>query len=348
MSSTPAVSVVIRTLNEAALLGRCLGTLRSQPGGDDLDIVVVDSGSQDSTVDIAGRFSARILEISRESFDYSRALNMGIDAAHGELIVMLSAHAIPREPDWLQRMVAPFGDQSIAGIGCRQIPWPDADWSEVRRLAREFPDVPKLFTQANVETMVFSNAASCIRRALWERFPFALPIAEDRHWARQVIDAGWTIVYEPSISVYHSHNDSAAQQARRLIQYFGADDIVNGTRRTFPLTAWQGAGLFYRDLRAITTLEEPTMKKLRYALTSLHVASRFVSEFGAPRKGEPPCRESPARGLAAEDSRPRGPDHEGNGLHEQPPPEQREPDQIEGSCARAPQDAREKSSTGGR
>ena len=49
------VGVVIRTLNESELIGRCLETLGAQRGEFDLDVLVVDSGSTDATVEIAQR-----------------------------------------------------------------------------------------------------------------------------------------------------------------------------------------------------------------------------------------------------------------------------------------------------
>jgi rhamnosyltransferase len=281
LKSKPAVSVVIRTLNEEALIERCLETLRSQPGGDELEIVVVDSGSRDATLEIARRFSTRILEIQPESFDYSKALNLGIEAAGGELIISLSAHAIPREADWLERMTAPFADERVAAVGCRQVPWPDAHWRERLRIAAMFPDAPRVFAVEDVDVLVFSNVASCFRRSMWERFPFSLPAVEDLDWAQRVVAAGSKIVYEPSASVYHSHDESAPRQARRLIDIFRAHDLTEGRRRTLPLTIWQGGGLFYRDLRAICGLDEPRLIKVRYVLTSLRVAWRFVVGFGS-------------------------------------------------------------------
>jgi glycosyltransferase involved in cell wall biosynthesis len=278
--SRPEVSVVIRTLDEEALIGRCLETLRSQPRGEELDIVVVDSGSRDATLEIAKRFSTRILKIQPESFDYSKALNMGIAAAGGQLIISLSAHAIPREPDWVERMIAPFADDNVAAVGCRQVPWPNAHWRERLRIASMFPDVPRVFAAKHTGTIVFSNVASCFRRSLWERFPFTLPAVEDLDWAQRVVAAGWKVVYEPSASVYHSHDESASRQARRLIDIFRAHDLTERRRRTLALTAWQAGGLFYRDLKAILGLDEPRLSKLRYVLTSLRVAWRFLVEFG--------------------------------------------------------------------
>ena len=97
------VGVVIRTLNESELIGRCLDTLRGQQGDFDLDIVVVDSGSTDATVEHrALARGADRRDRHRMTFDYSTALNLGIEQARGDILVSLSAHAIPLDERWLE------------------------------------------------------------------------------------------------------------------------------------------------------------------------------------------------------------------------------------------------------
>ena len=120
------IGVVIRTLNESALIGRCLETLAAQRPGFDLDVLVVDSGSTDATVAIAESHGARVLHMRPEEFDYSRALNVGIEAVEGDVILLLSAHAIPVDEHWVAHMLAPFADPAVAGVASRQVPWDDA------------------------------------------------------------------------------------------------------------------------------------------------------------------------------------------------------------------------------
>ena len=98
------IGVVIRTLNESALIGRCLQMLDEQRGGFDLDVLVVDSGSTDATREIARDHGARIVELPPTQFDYSKALNLGIEEVSGELIVILSAHAIPVDAHMLEKL----------------------------------------------------------------------------------------------------------------------------------------------------------------------------------------------------------------------------------------------------
>src|SRR5262249_8981996 len=161
----------VRTLNEGAWIEQCIDVLRAQDGGFALDVVVVDSGSTDATVELVRAKGVRIVEIAPADFDYSKALNLGIAATSGELVVSLSAHAIRADNEWLVQMAEPFADARVAGVASRQVPWPDAPWQEVRRLAETFGEERIAYGEADAETLVFSNAASMLRRSVWKEEP---------------------------------------------------------------------------------------------------------------------------------------------------------------------------------
>src|SRR3954471_19042121 len=107
----PLASIVIRTKDEAASIGRLLDILRGQTIADRLELIVVDSGSTDGTVDIVRDHGVEPIEIPAASFTFGGALNTGCEAACGPLIVALSAHAFPADERWAARMVAAFDDE---------------------------------------------------------------------------------------------------------------------------------------------------------------------------------------------------------------------------------------------
>lgn len=277
-ASIGRVGVVIRTLNESELIRRCIETLHDQQGGLELDVLVVDSGSTDSTVEIARDCGARILELAPTEFDYSKALNLGIEQVRGDPIVSLSAHAIPADEHFLERLIAPFQDAKVAGVSARQVPWPDAPWQEVHRLQHQFTTAPRVYSNDDGDGVLFSNAASGIRRSVWSAEPFTLPAVEDLEWARRLVAAGWKIVYEPEALVYHSHQEDPRARARRLIDISRAADGASRSR-TKRRTAREAAGLVVRDSRSVLALEEPLRRKLVYVRDVVQVAWYYVLDF---------------------------------------------------------------------
>lgn len=270
-----AVGVVIRTLDEGELIGRCLETLAAQHGDFELDVLVVDSGSTDATVEIVRAHGARVVELAPGDFDYSKSLNLGIGEVRGDLVVSLSAHAIPVDERWLESVTAPFERPEIAGVSTRQVPWPDAPWQEVKRLAQAFGEAPRTFSTGDTDGLLFSNAASAIRRSVWQEHPFTLPAVEDLDWAQRVVAAGWSIVYEPRTAVYHSHRESPRAQARRMIDI----NRVSDARRTPLRTLREAAGYLRRDARSIFRLDDPLRRKLAYLAELIGTVWFYVIDF---------------------------------------------------------------------
>ena len=259
-----AVSCVIRTYNEARHVGELIQVLQLQArafGG--LEIVVVDSGSTDSTLEIVRNHKVNLIQISKREFNYSKALNLGIEHSKAELILLMSAHAVPCQGTWLQKMLSHLDNNSVAGVYCRQVPCPGADWREIWRIANTFRDKSIEFGKENLgKDVPFSNAASCIRRSVWEEHPFVtMPAAEDREWASWAVRNGYTIVYEARVQVYHSHNDSCRKAAQRRIEIETVVDMKLSRRRNAFLTCKQAIGWVCKDIRRIISLNNDICRK---------------------------------------------------------------------------------------
>jgi rhamnosyltransferase len=206
------VSIVIRTKNEAEHLGSVLEAIAGQEHPC-LEVIVVDSGSTDSTLQIAERFRTRIIGIEPQSFTYGYALNVGVAASQSELVAFLSGHSPPSDERWLGYLTDALSDERIAGCYGRQVALPGAHAWERLNLERHFGDRPRV----QVDDSFFSNANAAIRRDVWERIPFRedLPGSEDHAWAAAAQAAGYHIVYEPRAAVRHSHNEGLRELHRR-------------------------------------------------------------------------------------------------------------------------------------
>ena len=210
----PTVSVVIRAKNEARYIGETLAAVQAQRYRN-FEVIVVDSGSTDRTVEIADGHGATVVRIEPRDFTYGRALNLGIRHSRGELLVSLSAHATPESVTWLGSLVAGFHNSAVAAVYGRHIPRNNATPFEL--LGMQLSGITSREPRLQSGSPRFSNANGALRRDLWEILPFneALPGAEDIEWARRVQRLGYLIAYEPKAAVYHSHGESLPKLIRR-------------------------------------------------------------------------------------------------------------------------------------
>jgi len=220
------VSVVIRSKNEEELLGRTLDALEAQDF-QDFEIVLVDSGSKDRTIEIARRYKrVRIAQIAQNMFTFGRALNVGAELSRGRYVLSLSAHAIPTGTDYLSKLIANFRNAKVAGVYGKQMPLPEhVHRKEVRVLLEDYSRCYGDQKKVQVSDYFFSNASAMIRKSVWQTHPFDENVtgSEDWLWAKQVQANGYLIVYEPEASVWHSHIESLRkvyQRSRREARGF--------------------------------------------------------------------------------------------------------------------------------
>ncbi|MGE5340447.1 MAG: glycosyltransferase family 2 protein [Candidatus Omnitrophota bacterium] len=212
------VSIVIPARNEAATIGRCLDAVFGQQTDYTFEVIVIDSGSTDGTLDVLRQYPAvQLLRIRAEEFGHGKTRNLGARSATGRYLVFLNADAVPADSSWLNHLLSPFShpkNPPIAGVYSRHLPHPDCDLYMVRDLSRAMPATPKMHSRASaLDFFLFSTVSGAIDRDIWARFPFedTIPIAEDQEWGRRVLTHGFSIVYEPASTVYHSHRYSPDQ-----------------------------------------------------------------------------------------------------------------------------------------
>lgn len=198
-------SVVIRAYNEARHLPRLLEGIQHQTLKE-VEVILVDSGSTDSTVSIAKSFGARILTISPQEFTFGRSLNLGISVARSEIIIISSAHVYPVYPDWLERLTEPFHDPQVALTYGKQRGPENAHFSEKQIFYQWYPET----SQPKQVHSFCNNANAAIRRSLWQVRPYdeTLTGLEDIAWAKWAQEQGYTISYVAEAEVVHVHNET--------------------------------------------------------------------------------------------------------------------------------------------
>ncbi|MCW5874825.1 MAG: glycosyltransferase [Anaerolineales bacterium] len=207
------ISIIIRTHNEERWIRECLRRIQQQTVTD-VEIVLVDNNSTDQTVARAKQVYPGLTLVTIDKYLPGLAINAGIRASNGEYVAILSAHCLPVKDDWLATLLASCEDKSVAGVYGRQIPTSYSSPQDKRDLLVTFG----LDKRVQKKDIFFHNANSLIRRELWQHFPFDEQVTniEDRVWAKQVIDAGYVLVYEPDAAVFHYHGIYQNNDERRI------------------------------------------------------------------------------------------------------------------------------------
>ncbi|MGA1869994.1 MAG: glycosyltransferase [bacterium] len=203
------ISIIIRTKNERALIRETLDGILRQDFDGEYEIIIIDSGSTDGTVELTKKYPVRLVQMPEGSFTYGRALNLGAEMAHGEIMVNLSAHTLPSNTQWLAHLTFGFSDPEVAAIYGKQISIKEKNPYEARQFEKFFgnKDIKFKKTTHDVKKIHFSNANCALRKSIWKRFKFhdLLPGSEDILWQRQVLNAGYSIIYKANAVVYHHH-----------------------------------------------------------------------------------------------------------------------------------------------
>jgi rhamnosyltransferase len=198
-------SLVIRAYNEARHLPRLLEGIAHQSCRD-VETVLVDSGSTDGTADIAAAYGARIVNIPPQEFTFGRSLNLGIQAATHEFIVIASAHVYPLYPDWIESLLRLFQNANVAVSYGKQRGSAKSSFSERQLFLQWFPDRDYV-----IQDNPFCNNANCaIRRSLWQQHPYdeTLTGLEDLAWAKWAGSQGREVAYVAQAEVVHVHEQS--------------------------------------------------------------------------------------------------------------------------------------------
>ncbi len=203
-------SIVIRTLNESRYLEELLGAIADQHTPDFyVEVVLVDSGSTDGTLDIAKRHGCRITTIDKSEFTFGRSLNRGCDFAQGDYLVFLSGHCIPAQADWLVQLLGPLREGLADYAYGRQIGRDTTKFSEDMLFRKYYPAESSIPQQG----YFCNNANAAVTRRAWCRYQFneELTGLEDMYLAKQIVADGEHVAYVAEAPVHHIHDETWTQ-----------------------------------------------------------------------------------------------------------------------------------------
>jgi len=247
---SPEVSIVIPTFNAGPVFKVLLDGICRQEGDFEREIIVIDSGSTDGTVELAQRYGAIVHKIPQAEFNHGATRNLGVSRARGKYVALTVQDAVPIDERWLATMLENLErDERVAGVYSRQIACKEAgiltravvnslalaSLERREQFVGDLKPYSKLPPKKRRRLATFDDVSSCLRRSIWEEIPFERTnFGEDLRWGKRAVEAGYKIVYEPRSAVFHSHERGAKYDLRRyyvnqrlLLDLFGLKLVPN-------------------------------------------------------------------------------------------------------------------------
>lgn len=216
------ISVIIPTLNCEKTIENLLKRLKYQTQKAD-EIIVVDSESDDRTVEIAEKEGAKLIKIKRKDFNHGGTRNLAVENATGDIVIFLTQDALPYDEYFIEYIIKPLENEDVVAAYGRQMVDEKAIPTEIFARRFNYSEKGIIKSKENIKELgikafFFSNVCSAIKRKELEqvgKFPARAIMNEDMLIASKFILNGYKIAYVPEAKVIHYHNYGLIKQFKR-------------------------------------------------------------------------------------------------------------------------------------
>jgi len=248
-------SIVILTKNAGSEFDSVLEMIHKQKYDQVIEVIVIDSGSSDKTLEVAEKHEAIIHKIKPEDFGHGVTRNLGVRLAKGKFVCFITQDALPKNDIWLSSMTDELRKEGVAAVYGKQLPKKDStpmedfficDKYRDKKIVRKFIEGKRM----SMDDIHFSDRSSLLRRDLLVKYPYPedLVLAEDQVWAKKMLEIGFAIVYEPLSEVYHSHNYSLVNAFRKWFDVGSAFTRIGKSESSTGFLLSKGLGYYGREL----------------------------------------------------------------------------------------------------
>ena len=212
-----SVSVIIPAKNAGEEFEHLLAVLREQKGFKGVEIVVVDSGSSDKTVETARLYGAKVIQILPENFSHSYARNLGADNASGDYLFFTVQDALLPSHSFLFKLYTALRNHGLSAVSCSEFPREDSDlfynvmiWNHYRFLGVDQGD--RILEMPEKEDYIslrqngqLSDIACLIPKEVFQKYKYRNDYAEDLDFGIRLIRDGGRMALLSSVKIIHSH-----------------------------------------------------------------------------------------------------------------------------------------------
>jgi len=208
--SSPPVSIALLVRNGMPKLGELLKSLAAQQGVGEFEIVAVDSGSTDGSLEALAAAGAVVHRIEPAAFSFGPTRQLAFSLTQGRVIVTLSQDTLPDSTDWLRAMTEPILDGRFDIVQSRE-----AAPREVQ-LKLNVYNCTNLYPHWSEPYVNLSCAGMAISRVAWAETGFgAVVMSEDKYLARAAMERKLRMTFAEGVKLLHGHEYTAVSLAKR-------------------------------------------------------------------------------------------------------------------------------------
>ena len=228
----PLISIVIPVKNAMPWLEKQLEAFSIQTRFSETELIYIDSGSTDGTVEVFEAAGMDIIQVAPESFNHGLTRNLGVAKAKGKYVVMTVQDAVPATREWLDLLLQGFEENKdvVAVCGSQLVPEEDdtnpLEWNEPWEPGKPKGRIEQYSTDAFNKLTPFEKKTACnldnvctmyLKEALLQQpFEFAR-FGEDVIWGTMAIKRGLALYYSYQAAVFHYHNENYSFTFNRTI-----------------------------------------------------------------------------------------------------------------------------------
>lgn len=217
------ISVIIPTHNASKQLPCLLAKLECQTIKD-LELIVIDSSSNDQTVEMVQSRGAKVISIAASQFEHGATRTLGAKAGKGDIVIYLTQDTIPYDEYAIENLIEPItADGAVGAAFGRQLPHLGASLFAQHLRLFNYPEVS--YTRVlvdrerhGIKTAFLSNSFAGYRKEALKKtgyFENGLIFGEDTCVAAKMLLSGYKIAYVAEARVFHSHDYSIWEDLKR-------------------------------------------------------------------------------------------------------------------------------------
>lgn len=252
------ISILIFTCNAGQRFADLLDRLQTQTLKPS-QIIVADSSSADSTVEVAQSRGCEVIVVDRNKFDHGATRTLLAKQAKGEILIFLTQDVKLFDNDTIKKLIEPLNSPDIAAVFGRQIAYPEASiYAEHLRIFN-YSETSYQRTLSDkdtygLKTVFFSNSFSAYRKSVIEEIGYfrdGLIFGEDTCAVAEILLKDKKIAYAAEAKVFHSHNYSICQDFKRYFDMGVFHKTESKLLRKFGKAESQGLRYIKKEFRFI-------------------------------------------------------------------------------------------------